>query len=481
MSEIFSFKVFNGTGIEQNLPLSSVKNIKAYKIPDFTQKGKKEWIKYGTKDDYPYFLMALAKSSDIHFDCLLTKANMTAGGGFDFTGEDAEKARQLFKSLGVTKRLHKAFAWDISLFGGTYAQLVTGLDTTAKPMIKKIIRQPFQYVRLGKDEEFQFGTEIKKHYYADEWNKVTAIKDNAKVKELRVYSEGINLTDIYNEVKANKDIKDKKMPNLSYLAGHYTPLIEYYPTPDYLTEASINAILTDIELAKFDLAELVNGMTAGFIITFYREDFSKKDKDKETEIRSKEEEMVKELIGGDNANRTVIQRALPSLHAQKGIEITQIPSTNTSSKQESITKRKNINILAAHGFVTPDLAGIPDLGTSGFSSQAEKLITANEILFYNRINNLQEPLLEFYNLILSRNSLKCEAMILNNMPVRQAVSDIMWQWAFSKDEFRESVGYSTLDPSKPEEKAVIDIPSNTRSVANEPTQSKIKPLKTKKS
>lgn len=462
--EIFhSSTILAGSGYEQQLP-SVTKKYSVYTAPDFTKKGKQKWILYGATNDYPLFLIDLAKRSGFHSSCLISKTNMLYGGGIGFKGKDGDviKAKEFFKLIGIDNLLHLAICCDMAYFGGTYPQIVKGLTEKAAGNISKIVRPRFETVRLGEEVEEAKEMIIQQHFYSPDWTKAT-----------KTGSKEPTPVDAFTQANwdANKD-------NLSYAILNRDPLFEYYGKPDYLSESACNSMIADAELSKYDAADVINGMSAGHIITFYRTDFSLSDPDKETEIRTKEEEMVKTgLMGSTNVGKVVIQRALPSDAEHAGIEITPIPSSNTGSRYKEMCSRLQINILSAHGIVAPELAGIPNLANGGFSSEADKLLVANELVFFNRISMLREPIVKFYNKLLELGAIQAEVEILNNLPVRKIISDAMWQYAFTKNEFRSENGFVDLTPEQATEKekdaaALANKNQNTQPASTAPSTQK---------
>lgn len=400
----------------------------------------KKWIIFGQDNQFPNFLIERARSGTIHYSLLLTKQNMVKGEGFEFIASELiksdaliqkenQRAIEFFKSIELDEKKHAQICWEVVLFGGSYPQLVMGKNEYAKTSIKKIVIPKFKTVRLGTPIISNNEEVINTHFYHFSWGRNVTTNKPVPIMAFE------------------KELYQKGKENLSYMITDYNPMMDYYPRPDYLTNTGLKAIMLEEKLMDFDISELDNGMSASGIFYITREDYSDIDPEKEKLIREQEEKIIKEkLQGSKNNGRVIIQRLDASdPNAQnKGIKYEPIQTNNNAERHNIITQRKDIAILAAHGIPMPDLAGVPNLTNGGFSSQAEMLRTALQILYHNRILPMQQIIEDFYNKLLELNDINVRVKIKNNLPLINYVSDNMWTYAFTKDEYRQSVGYSPL-------------------------------------
>ena len=435
MNEVFDIEVLhitNPESTETGVPRNIV-------IPTFTSQysTKEPWILYGEDNRFPFFLIDIAKKSYIHGSILESKKNIIAGE-LVFAGDNESEvntAKEFFDSIGLTSKLHKSICADMALFGGSFMQLVFGSDASANFGIRRLVKSRFETVRLGVREPDDDGIpEINTHYIHADWDSPPKKGKNAP-KDVPVF-------DIEPEEEVDKSEKLQ-----SFLIGNDSSLMDAYPKPDYLSEGALDAIMLDAEIIKFDVNDLKNGMNAGYIVTFIREDYSKADPEKERKLREDEKKMVKDhLQGSGNASRVVITRAKPSDKDRKPIEITPIPNVNVADRHRVMREEKTIAILASHGMVAPELAGIPGLSSSGFGDKADFLVTAHELLIENRIKDLQQPIKDFYNGLIEKflKDVEVKIDIVSRVPITPSISDEMWQKNFTKDEFRTSRKYPVL-------------------------------------
>jgi hypothetical protein len=410
-----------------------------------------KYVKWGKLNQYPNFLKELYDGSTLHKRCINGKAKACAGDKITFTGEndaDVKAAQEYFKNLKIPK-LHQKICLQVALYGGFWPRLVFQAKAGEKfdMNISEVYLPDVLEMRSAK-KEYDYGTGrsiTREHFSHRTWRGNVQLYDKVKNPKgyipIPVYHAGT-----FEELK-----KDPRNQVSCYFTLG-SNLEEYYGLPDYHTDAGIDAIEIDIKIINFDKSDVSNGLNAGYIITFFREDFSESDPEKEDRMRKYEVKLVQErLVGSENVNRVVIQRALPSETDKKTVDITEIPSNNNEGRHLTIDTRKNLYILVAHGIVAPELIGIPNLSESGFSSQADRIIAASEIMMLNTISELQEPVLEFYQMLLDDFAGlqdKVTVGIANSSPVSKLISEDMWKYAFTENEFREYAGWDAMDDAQ---------------------------------
>ncbi len=403
---------------------------------------KQDWVLYGSDNRFPFVLIDLARKGLVHNSLLITKTNMVTGEGFSFaptelgSEQSILEAKALFERIGINYFKHKQFCADVVLFGGTFPQLVYGRNANGERELKQIIKKRFEQVRVNVPtmETGEYEETSKYHYYHSNWAKGNLTK--VKPVSIPTFNDKYHTSNEYD--------------NFSLLVADESPLMEYYPRPDYLTESAMLAIENEKEIMLFDSNDLKKGLTVAGIITIVREDYTNVDEEKEAEIRTKEEAVIKEkMTGASNNGNVIVTRMTPDatgLAAEKGsVFYTPIANNNNADRHKIITERKDVAILSAHGVPMADIAGLPTITKTGLSSQSEMLRMAIQVLYYNRIKPMQMIVEEFYNRILKIHNIQAIAKIQNNLPLVNYISDAMWVSAFTKDEFRQSVNYAPLN------------------------------------
>lgn len=403
---------------------------------------KRKYVTYGKKNQYPEFLKKLAMRSGLHSSIMLTKTNLTTGEGLAFKvigGKEGEanderkkEAEDYLKGIGVDYKLRHKISWDQVLYGGVYVQEAYGQDTNGDRILKRLWKERFEHMRIGKSQEIQFGRIVKDHYQYNNWTSTTPVGKRGATPIMT------------KEWAKENNIKEDNLSALLYMEH---PTREVYPRPDYESESGIMSIMLDSEITLFDVAELKNGLNAAYIVTFMRNDYTQQNAEKEKQIREEEDNFIRSsMTGAANNSRVIVRRVKPNKAGGKPMDIEPIPSHNTAERHSVITKRKDIGILTSHGLPTPELGGIPDLQKGGLSSQAEKLITALEIFHYNRIKPNQRIQEEYFNEILKDGGIDdVEVNIINSNPVSRIISDALFKWAFTENEIREFYGVKSAE------------------------------------
>lgn len=428
-------------------------------LESFSRNGsKKSIIKFGKHNDHPTFLKDLAKLSSMHRSLVETKANLTMGDDLIFNttnASDSEKVYAFFKNLDLISAREK-ISLDICTFGGfvmqhAYQTNVAITDSAkSKRKLEMAYKHDFEEFRLLAPEKNNFGIYEPtygaihpcwgRNYRSNEITYLPLWFDDTKIKDFALDK------DIFADVEANDLIKFEN--RFFYYDKTYTNLSKYYPLPDYQTRAGLNAIILDGELIEFDVNELRNGLSVGYIVTFIRKDWSKEDPTKEAAIRDAERNLVRnDMTGSRNNGRVTIARVEPSPDAKeqtKGFEISEIPNNNTADRHAGLEERKNAYILVAHGIVAPEIAGISSKGT-GFSSDADRIVDAIANLFFIRLNKFRSVIERYYMAVAKEAGFDVKSVsFVDKIPFRKKIEAAILKHAFLVDEIRQMNNYPAL-------------------------------------
>jgi phage portal protein BeeE len=157
----------------------------------------------------------------------------------------------------------------------------------------------------------------------------------------------------------------------------YGPQSEFYGVPSYLP--CINDIKLNHEITVYNLANIINGCSAGLWIHF-----SQPAPDSEVEQNNILRKIEDRYMGADNANRVIIS------YGEEGQkpDITQIQTNVEDGYFSSIFELVQHQILAGHNIVSPSIIGLPE--RTGFSSSAEQLETGFKLFLSTAIYPLQK-------------------------------------------------------------------------------------------
>lgn len=286
------------------------------KIPVFKESKSKDFILYGEENNYPEYLTELFNKSAKHNAIVNGKAFYIFGQGFingDFT------VNRLGESLNdVVKKA----TLDIPLFGGLRFEVVYN----ALGKICEIYHG--NYARLRKSKEGGW-------LYSDSWGRFT--------KE-------------WTPIPSFNPSKPNETQIFSY--DEYRPNSEYYPLPDYI--GALNYIETDIEISKYYLSAIKNGMMPSKLIEFFSGEPTE-DKKKEIERRFKQK-----FTGSENAGNIIL-----SFNKDKGspIQINDLSSSDLDKQFIELNKTVQQEIFSGHLITSPMLFGIKTEGQLGGNTE----------------------------------------------------------------------------------------------------------------
>lgn len=298
-------------------------------------------------------------------------------------------------------------------------------------------------MRFGADRQFGIdGFESKKYYLSEDFEKV---RRKTVSYETRAKKGGIVEIPRFTE----KVIENEDTGVYASHTGIITDYRDYYPTPYWETEESINAICLSLVLGLDDKNKVINGFSADYIIVKYR----KEDPDKDAEYLKKKEEVdaIKGNYTGFSGSKIAILWATPgkddkgNVVLHKPIEIIEIPSIDPKSMIEI---RKNIlnTIWAAHGISAPEGFGFSSSEGSGngLNSQQEYMMQGLVNTFKSRIAPVRDIAVKWYNNFILLNGWSIEAYPIEDLPKRQ-MSDEHAEKILTINELRERQGLGKLE------------------------------------
>jgi hypothetical protein len=219
--------------------MTSLSFRKEFIKPDEEKDRALGFIKWGKKNDYPYFLVDLFNGSAWHQGIIKTKTFYIAGGGLEVVTGDMQAFIDNQYSDFNMNEIAEQLAFDFELFGGF---AVKGTWNREGTRVAKWEYLDVDAIRMTEDERF--------YYLSDDW---TAMNQSAEKTNLRMFPalDENNKTGsfiIYYKEPSKRSRKEKGI----------------YPKPTY--NGGLTAIQTDVDIAKFHMYELQNGFKSGTLI-----------------------------------------------------------------------------------------------------------------------------------------------------------------------------------------------------------------------
>jgi hypothetical protein len=212
-----------------------------YAIPEYKINRKGSFIEWGTKNQYPTYLLDLYNhiGSSTHKMTINKKHKYITGNGFEPINSPELKDFILNNDLGfeMTK-----VGLDYELFNGFAWELIYANDGS----IASFKHIPFHKLRLGVQTE---DVKVPYVWFCNDWTKFN--KEGYKPEGIRIYNPMI---------KTGKQI---------VYYNEYNPQTDgLYPIAPYANGSTLNYIELDYEISKFHLNQAKSGYAPQFLLNF---------------------------------------------------------------------------------------------------------------------------------------------------------------------------------------------------------------------
>ncbi len=219
--------------------MTSLSFRKEFVKPDEEKDRSLGFVKWGKKNDYPYFLIDLFNGSAWHQGIVKTKTFYIAGNGLEIVTGDMQGFIDNQYSPFDMNEIAEQLAFDFELFGGF---AVKGSWNREGTRVAKWEYLDVDAIRMTEDERM--------YYLSDDW---TALNQSAEKTNLRMFpaldeNSPVGSFIMYYKEPSKKSRKEKGI----------------YPKPTY--NGGLTAIQTDCDIAKFHMYELQNGFKSGTLI-----------------------------------------------------------------------------------------------------------------------------------------------------------------------------------------------------------------------
>jgi hypothetical protein len=294
------------------------------------------FIKWGKKNDYPYFLVDLFNGSAWHQGIIKNKTHYIAGGGIEVVTGNLQRFLQNPFSDFTMDEIVEQLAFDYELFGAFAVKGTWNKEGT------RVVRWEYlaiDMIRISADERM--------YYLSDDWTVQQQSAEKTNLRTIPALDENNKVGSfvIYYKDPAKKGRKEQGV----------------YPKPPY--NGGITAIQTDVDISKFHMYELQNGFKSGTMITFM-------DGFPETQ---EEAESFKNQIKGPASNiensGDIIITFAPS--ADQAPRVESLTGNDLDKRYESLESSVQQNILVAHAVVSPSLFGVAPEGSFNAAESAE--------------------------------------------------------------------------------------------------------------
>lgn len=322
--------------MSDSVKMTSLTFKKDYIKPDEEKDRMLGFIKWGKKNDYPYFLIDLYNGSAWHQGIIKNKTYYIAGGGLEVVSGNMQPFIENKYADFDMNEIAEMLCNDYEMFGGFCAIGTWNKDGSRVAVWEHI---DLDSIRVDESERM--------YYISDDW---TAMQQSAEKTNLRAIP-ALDMTNktgkfiIYYKDPVKKTKKEKGI----------------YPKPPYY--GGITAIQTDVDISRFHMHEIANSFKGGTMISFT-------DGYPETQ---EEAENIKAQVKGrsqsvEDAGEIVItfsdtKDKAPIVQSLNGNDLDKRYETTENSVQQ--------NILVAHSVVAPSLFGVAPDGSFNAAETAD--------------------------------------------------------------------------------------------------------------
>lgn len=311
------------------------------KVPVMKELPNKGWVLFGEDNKFPNLLLNMFNKSSKHNGIILGKVNYIVGKGFNdpMAANPYESCNEVLKKVCL----------DVEVFGGCYIEV--------------------QYNQLGKVAA----------YYHVPYHKVRSSKDNTQffVKDWESYKKGEE-PKVFAAYDPKQDPAMLKNQTQILYYKEYRPGVETYSYPGYM--GALNAIQTDIEISKYHLSTITNGMFASKMISFFEGIPTEEEK------REIEKGFKSKFTGSENAGNIVLNFGKDP---NKRPQLDDLSSTELDKHFDILSKSIQEELFAGHQITSPMLFGIRVEGQLGGRSEIRD---AYEIFKSTYCNDKQQAL-----------------------------------------------------------------------------------------
>lgn len=314
--------------MSDSIKMTSLTFKKDYIKPDEERDRMLGFIKWGKKNDYPYFLIDLYNGSAWHAGIVKNKTYYIAGSGLEVVSGDMQAFIDNKYAEFDMNEIAEMLAHDYEMFGGFCA-----IGTWNREGSRVAVWEHVDLDSIRVDESERM------YYISDDW---TAMQQSAEKTNLRAIP-ALDMNNkngkfiLYYKDPVKKTKKEKGV----------------YPKPPYY--GGITAIQTDVDISRFHMHEIANSFKGGTMISFV-------DGYPETQ---EEAENIKAQVKGrsqsvEDAGEIVItfsdtKDKAPIVQSLNGNDLDKRYETTENSVQQ--------NILVAHSVVAPSLFGVAPAGS----------------------------------------------------------------------------------------------------------------------
>ena len=392
-------------------------NLETSTAPVVQEVRGRDWIEYGTddwKNLYPQFLIDLYYSSSISAAIINATAEMIAGENLIIENDDDRNMEARIKLQNFMNRangnesLHevlKKVAFDFKLQGAFALNIVWSKDRT---QIAEIYHVGVEKIRCARPDEFG---KTKGYYISADWG-------NTRINKPK-YVPAFN-------------VNDRTSANQIMYAGLYSPNMNSYFTPDYVS--CNNWALIDSRVSEFHLNNISAGFSGSFMINFANGIPSHEER---IQI---EQSLAQKFTGQNNAGKFVLTFSDDNTRTP---QIQAISPSDLDKQYIALQELLTQNILSGHRVTSPMLMGIKN--DTGLGSNVDELNSASNFYLNTVVKPFQDQIVKQLRKIFQVNNMDMPVNFVQLKPITLDFTSEDLKAVMTEDEIRNELGLEPLD------------------------------------
>ena len=351
-------------------------NLSTYTTPDIVEKSNKEWVSYGSDNNYFKYLIDRYNGSPTNNAIINGISEMIYGRGLDALNSN-KKPEQYAKMISLFhKDMVRKLCYDLKLMGQCAMQVIYSKDRKTVAQVEHI---PVENLRAEKCNE---NGKIEAYYYADDWSKVKNVGHTTRIPAFGCSSENIEI--IY--VKP-------------YRAGY-----KYYSSPDYA--GGLQYAELEQEISNYHLNNILNGLAPSMLINFNNGTPNAEER------QALENRIYQKFSGSSNAGKFILAF---NDNPESAATIEPIQLSEAHQQYQFLSDESSKKVMVAHRVVSPMLLGIKD--NSGLGNNADELKTASTLMDNTVIRPFQMLLIDAFDSVLAYNQMSLKLYFKTLQPL----------------------------------------------------------------
>ena len=314
-------------------------NLSTYTTPEIVEKSNKDWVAYGSDNNYFQYLIDRYNGSPTNNAIINAISEMIYGRGLDALNSN-KKPEQYAKMVSLFhKDCVRKLCYDLKLMGQCSMQVIYSKDRKSIAQVEHI---PVENLRAEKCNE---KGEIEAYYYSDDWSKVKTVDQLKRIP-------------VFGYSKENIEIVYVK----PYRAGY-----KYYSSPDYA--GGLQYAELEQEISNYHLNNILNGLAPSMLINFNNGTPNAEER------QMLENRIYQKFSGSSNAGKFILAF---NDNPESAATIEPIQLSDAHNQYQFLSDESSKKVMVSHRVVSPMLMGIKD--NSGLGNNADELKTASTLM-----------------------------------------------------------------------------------------------------